>query len=386
MNNRVLFVDDDIDILLGFQRTLRKHFIIKTATSGAEALQLIRENPPFSVIVSDYNMPSMSGVELLSRVKKASSDTVRILLTGFANVDIAINAVNEGNIFRLLTKPVNNELLIQSINNGIELYQLIVSEREILNKTLKGLIKMLVDILSASSPFAFNQAAKLRNIARDLAAHMQISNSWEVEIAALLSRIGLVTLPQSIIDKVSSGLELTFDEKKLFDNYHIISEQLLKNIPRLEKIARSIKYQNINYDGSNNSDENLKIDELPIVSHILKVANDYLNLIDKRHSPEEAISVMRENAYIYAPAVLTALLEINNFSKKGYVIRSLSFKQLRIGMVLAEDLKDIEQFMLLPKGQEITDIVLMRLINLAKIKQFIEPIRVIDIQQVDYDY
>jgi response regulator RpfG family c-di-GMP phosphodiesterase len=379
MNNRVLLVDDDLDILSGFQRNLRKHFTIKTASGGIEALETIRDNPPFAVIVSDYNMPKMHGIELLSNVRKVSPDTVRIMLTGFADLETSINAVNEGSVFRFLTKPVNTETLLLTINDAIEQHRLITSEKELLEKTLKGTIKILIDVLTIVNPIAFQLATQIRNTARLIANQMSMKNVWEVEIAALLSQIGCVTVPESVLNKVYKDDALSEEEYKLYFNFPSISEHFVKNIPRFEKISVALKYQFYNFDGSNSPEPIVKGDELPLIARILKVAIDFNHFIQKGYSQTQSVTLMKSNSFIYDPVVFTVLMTVmGSKSGKGFVIKSLSFRQLRIGMVLDEDIKDTDQFILIAKGQEVTDIMLLRLINIARIKTVQEPIRVIE--------
>src|SRR5208283_5528581 len=132
MPAKILFVDDDPDILAGFQRQLRKTFTVETALGGEQGLKAVSEQGPFSVIVSDLRMPGMDGIRFLSCVREAAPDSVRLMLTGNADLQAAIGAVNEGHIFRFLTKPCNPQTLSNAITAGIRQYQLICAERELL--------------------------------------------------------------------------------------------------------------------------------------------------------------------------------------------------------------------------------------------------------------
>lgn len=118
MKPRVLLVDDDLNILAGHRRGLRKHFEVVTHDKPIEALQLIDPDEPFAAVVSDYRMPEMDGVEFLSKVRAAAPDTARIMLTGQAGVDATIAAVNRSEVFRLLTKPCPAERLIATIESA----------------------------------------------------------------------------------------------------------------------------------------------------------------------------------------------------------------------------------------------------------------------------
>ena len=130
MKAKILFVDDDASLLASYRRQLRKQYSIETALGGREALELIEQNGPYSVIVSDFRMPFMDGIEFLARVRAIAPDTVRIMLTGSADMQAAIQAVNEGNIFRFLTKPCSVDVLGESLDTGIEQYQQVTREHE----------------------------------------------------------------------------------------------------------------------------------------------------------------------------------------------------------------------------------------------------------------
>ncbi len=136
MNNRVMFVDDDANILDAFKRQLRGQFRIETAQGGDEALAAVTNQGPYAVIVSDLRMPSMDGIQFLSRVREISPDSVRMMLTAYGDLQTAIDAVNEGNIFQFLTKPCKPDALAMAVAAGIEQYRLVTTEKELLEKTL----------------------------------------------------------------------------------------------------------------------------------------------------------------------------------------------------------------------------------------------------------
>ncbi len=122
MKNKVLLVDDDAMVLAGLKRHLRNKFRIETALSGEEGLKRIKENGPYAVIVSDFSMPGMNGIEFLCHVKETDPDTVRMMLTGTADMSTAIQAVNEGSIFQFHPKPCPAEILGKAIQSGIDTY------------------------------------------------------------------------------------------------------------------------------------------------------------------------------------------------------------------------------------------------------------------------
>ena len=105
MAEKILLVDNENNILLGYRRSLNRDFLIETALGGKQALQLVAESGPYAVVVSDMRMPGMDGIQLLTKIKAQSPDTIRVMLTGNAEMNTAIDAINEGSIFRFLNKP-----------------------------------------------------------------------------------------------------------------------------------------------------------------------------------------------------------------------------------------------------------------------------------------
>ena len=120
MSEKILFVDDEENILSAIKRQLRKQFDLEFTLSGQKGLDIIKQKGPFAAVVSDMRMPVMDGIKFLSNVREISPDTVRIMLTGNADTQTAVDAVNEGNIFRFLVKPCSSETLSKSLNAGIK--------------------------------------------------------------------------------------------------------------------------------------------------------------------------------------------------------------------------------------------------------------------------
>ena len=123
MSDKILFVDDDANILDAYKRQLKRQFQVETAQGGEEGLNAVRNSGPYAVVVSDLRMPGMDGNQFLAQVKEAAPETVRMMLTGFADLKTAMDAINRGNIFRLLTKPCAKEVLGEALSDGIEQYK-----------------------------------------------------------------------------------------------------------------------------------------------------------------------------------------------------------------------------------------------------------------------
>jgi DNA-binding NtrC family response regulator len=144
---------------MAMERQFRKQFEIRTAVGPVLGLQAIAEAGPFAVVVSDLRMPVMDGVEFLTRVRAISPDSVRVMLTGQADMDAAIAAVNQGNIFQFLTKPCPAATLTRALNSALEQHRLITAERELLEQTLRSSVGVLSEILSLVNPLGFRPGA-----------------------------------------------------------------------------------------------------------------------------------------------------------------------------------------------------------------------------------
>lgn len=368
MNEKILFVDDESNILDTFRRGLRKRFVLETAPGGKEGLEKLRESGPFAVVVSDLKMPKMDGVQFLSLVREASPTTVRIMLTGHADLDAAIAAVNEGHVFRFLTKPCAAETLIKALEAGLEQYRLITAEKELLRGTLRGSIKVLVEILSLVNPEAFGRSERIKRMAVATATALGLPNIWRLELAAMLSQIGCVSIPEDILSKKYSGRPLGPEEEQIYGMHASIAVKLLENIPRMEEINAVIAHQGdvFSADGSQ-----------PVGARILKLALDFDDLEQAGLSRDQAIAEMRDHQERYDPDVQTAF-ERAVYLEEGFVPRRVPLRELAPGMILGADVKTVSGMLLLAKGQELSPLVLDRLLRLSATYGVREPLLVLD--------
>ncbi len=362
MNEKILCVDDEPNILEAYQRTLRKRFHIDVACGGEEALKAIAERGPYAVIVADMRMPGMNGVELLAQVKQIAPLTVRMMLTGNADQQTAIQAVNQGHIFRFLSKPCSPEDFASALEAGLEQHRLLTAERQLLTQTLSGAIKVLVDVLAMLKPQAFGRASEVRRIVHQICEQLPVENAWAVEIAAALSQIGCITVPEKILAKVYRGESLSAEEWEIYQQHPKVGHELIRNIPRLEEAAEIIGYQEKLYNGKGFPQDFRAGDQIPLGARILKVALDWTALLAAGLQPEMAFVHLRQRQGWYDPKVVEALKRALEISEE-YAVRELRVNQLADGMILAEHVRSIHGTLLCPKGQEITPAVRHRLRN-----------------------
>ncbi len=170
------------------------------------------------------------------------------MLTGNNDQKTVADAVNDGEVFRFLNKPCPIDELMKTIQAGIRQYDRVTTERAILSKTLTGSVGLITEILSLVNPTAFGRAGRLRQLAKRLCEKLQVEDAWQIEVAAMLSQIGYVAVPEAILQKSSKGLPLTVEETLLLDSQAKIGSQLVGKIPKLEMVAEMIGRQGERFD------------------------------------------------------------------------------------------------------------------------------------------
>jgi response regulator RpfG family c-di-GMP phosphodiesterase len=412
----ILLVDDEAHVLSSISRMLGEENFeaVISAQSGDQALKLLEETPDLAVLVSDYRMPGMNGIELLAQARSKHPDVTRILLTGAADLEMALDAVNQGNIFRFLLKPCAPEVLLTAIKDGLRQNELIKAERELLNKTLSGSIKVMIDILAMLSPNIFAQMSRLRTLARDMATALNLEDrAWEFELAAMLSQIGTVTIPQNILERWQRGESLSEDEGKMVRSIPAMGKLLISNIPRLEAVAEAVGAQNTSYEMSALIDA-ANPSEIPLGARILRIIIHYDRLIEKNHSPSAALQTMLSHASDYDPDLFSVFrLEVaGKTSPDAYKVshlgetawsqrakekrrgaktpaapaenhvfrthdamrgeRGISIVGLKPGMVLARDVLDHNGVLIVPRRTTITDVLIYKMTNYFRMQAIAE--------------
>ena len=215
---KVLLVDDEEQIVKSFQRRLRQELEMDIAISGKEGLKTLQDKGPYAVVVSDFRMPEMDGIAFLKRVREASPDTVRIMLTGYADLEMTIQAVNEGQVFRFLTKPCPPQNLLEAIRQGIKYYQFIQDEREFIDlkrmrKSLEQIVFALVTLVESRDPYTSGHQRRVAQLSAAIAAEMGLERA-QVEItkmAAVVHDVGKVYVPIEFLNKPGSLREAEFN-------------------------------------------------------------------------------------------------------------------------------------------------------------------------------
>ena len=340
---------------------LRRAFEVVVATSGAEGLEHLQAESDFAVVVSDMRMPKMDGATFLAHARENAPDAVRILLTGYSDLDATIKAVNHGQIFRFLTKPCPRDTLRSAIDTAVGHHRLITGERVLLEQTLRGSVKMLFDILAITSPAAFGRANQIRTRVLGLARLLGILDSWQLEIAALASQLGYIVLPHELCEKLENKLPLTDEERHMVARAPVMTERLLANIPRLENVRAMLALHIRPPVRQANADPSIQLIELG--AHLLRLAIDIeavdRDRADRSISPLELLAARDR----YDPEVFDAAERMLRDGPPPFTVKLVSVPWLRAGMVLAEDVRLSTGTLLLARGYEVTASFIERIRN-----------------------
>lgn len=369
MTRRILFVDDEPRVLEAFERQLHNRFELEVAVGAEQALRMIEGGSAFAVVLSDLRMPGMNGIQLLSGVRQIAPDTVRMILTGNADLTATIEAVNEGKIYQFLTKPCPTEMLARALDSALEQHRLITAERELLEQTVQGSIGVLIEILSVVNPAAFSRTYRIRHYMRHMAEQLKLSDRWQYELAGTLSQIGCVAVPPDTLEKLRLREGLPSNERDILASQGEVGRKLLSKIPRLEKVSQMIAQQRSASPPAEGS-----TDQVAIGAHLLRIALDFDELVLQGMNLGEALGHMRRQKS-YSLRFVDALrrLQVEDAVAQNRLLR---LDQLRPGMVITADLYSKTGLLLLAKGHEITESALARLDSFSSLFGIAEPISV----------
>ena len=357
---RILCVDDEPQILESLRDTLHRRFDVYIATSGASGLEQLGAEPEaFSVVLSDMRMPVMPGSVFLGEALKLAPDAAQILLTGYADIHSAISAVNNGQLFRFLTKPCASSDLLAACLAGVEQHRLKTAERVLLEQTLKGSVKALSDVLALANPAAFGRSSSVRAYAKGLANALRVDDGWEIEVAALLAQLGAVTLPADTVEKRYTGAKLSAREQEMVDQVPHVTHEILENIPRLDGVLDILQNYPRSYDdrGAGRS--------VPIAARILRIATDYDALVAHGFGPPIALATLRDRDLTYDPDLLVAFERMIGTAPEHTRVLEIPLLRLRAGMTLADDVRSVSGPLLIARGHVATDQLITRLWNLG---------------------
>lgn len=418
-SHTLLFVDDEENILHALRRVFRKEpYKVLIATSGKEGLPLLEANP-VALVISDHRMPEMEGTEFLSRVREMKPDVVRIMLTGYADMKAATEAINNCQAYRFIAKPWNDDDLRITVREALRQYDLATLNRELtelvkqqnqelydINRNLEDkvrertrevedknkdlssfyqrleasfleMVHAFLGLMELKSPSLIGRARRVADLARKISIRLGLSDDKAgiCEMAALLMDIGTIGYPDNLIRKREQDMDTI--ERTLWQKHPLLGEASLNGIDRLKAVLSIIRSHHERFDGKGFPD-GLRADLIPLPARIIAAA-DYLDCIMNPPSTEDWLSVKeavelleKDRGTRLDPSVVHALIDITEKDGKPTVQDEVEvpLENLAEDMTLASDLKTRGGILLLPARSR------LQALHLEKIKNFhrIDPI------------
>jgi len=407
--DKLLFIDDETNILNALRRLLRKEpYDIVVTDSPEEALKFLASES-FAVVVSDQRMPVMTGSELLEKAREIAPDTVRVMLTGYTDIQAAIEAINKGAVSRFLTKPWKDEELLLALQQSVEHYHLVgenlrlqeltkkqneelsslnesleekVAERtqqvtslhQKLEKSFLGSIQIMATLSEMSSPLVGSHSKRVAGLCRAIAQSLGVKGQDLIQlfVAATLHDVGKVGLDAEVLTK--SPNSCTLREREIIQSHVIRGESILGKVQNLDQAQVFVRHHHEQFDGTGYPDR-LKGTDIPLGARIIAVVNTYDHALNnpgnfQSASPGSALNrVQSASGTLFDPEVVNALadhLAVSGLLEQDDLEIEMRLQDLRSGMVLSRDLKTARGVLLLQKDSAIQQE------QLARIRKFQE--------------
>ncbi len=398
----ILVVDDEKNILSSLERLLRRQgFEIIKASNAQDGLHLL-SNTHIDLIITDMRMPGMGGAEFLSLAAKSHPNIVRIVLTGYADLDSAMDAINSGDIYRYVSKPWNDSDLINAIRSGLEkkflkderirLTKLVAKKNQQLkelntqleakvnkstheleeaNKKLNShskmidesylnTVKVFSDVIDMRSEHLKGHSRRVAELSVAVSKKLGLSGSdfKDILYAALLHDLAKISLPDSVINKADN--RVTPEELKLIQRLPVVTEGLLMPMKALRNAAKLIRSHHEHWDGTGYPDGK-KGESIPIGARIISIADDYCSIAD---AEKARLYILQNSGKIYDPRIVTVFFELNELSAQNAIPpqkaseKKIKSSDLKSGMTLSMDLITPDGTKLLDAGFVLDDHVI----------------------------
>jgi response regulator RpfG family c-di-GMP phosphodiesterase len=402
----LLIVDDDSSILKALKRVFHgQQYRLVLADDAVKAIDFMRNNA-VHVVISDMQMPGMSGSEFLSIIATEFANTYRIVLSGHADNESVLSAVNNGKIHRYIQKPWDNESLLAAIQEGFAHYQsagpnsdefekLVLQNKKLralntaleqkvdyrttqvkgaINKVERGvtaLKKSLYNSVTVSPYLNSAFSKKVSQLSEKLAqsANLDVQQISHIRYSALICEIGMLGVPVPIIKK--SFFMMSGNEQAEFYKQCDYARKIFAPIPQLQSIADIVcnQFEHVNGKGYPGK---LSDKSLPIGAKILSVARDYYAYMDGRidedkYNASVTLQLMQKFAGLrYDKALINTLVELTKDEQQDSNDIGISSSDLVEGMILKEPLFNKNDILVLPEGHTFDEASIARLMSLEK--------------------
>jgi response regulator RpfG family c-di-GMP phosphodiesterase len=391
--HHVLIVDDEEIVLAALREMLtREGYHVATAPNAAEALALLREQP-FSVVLTDQQMPGISGLEFLAQVKQFQPDATRILITGALSLATVIDAINKGEIYRFIVKPWLREELLATVKNAVQRCEMISRNATLmattmamnaelkqanvaLSQNLRRSVELCLKTMETFYPTLGSQARRVHELCRAMAEGLDLAREERevLEVSAWLHDIGLVGVSRQLIRRSEqSPATLKPAERALIQQHPVLGQELASFVHDLEDVGLVIRAHHERWDGKGFPDK-LKGDDIPWLARLLAVAVAFAE--DPEDGAAAIARVQGGKGKAFDPAAVKAFLRCLPQASVPRREREVALGQLQPGMVLARGVYSRSGVLLAPDGQKLTEAFIEKINRHHRLKPIAEALLV----------
>lgn len=358
-------VDDEPNVLSGYRRTLGRTFDLVIANGGQEGLIALETDGPFEVVFTDMRMPGMDGLEFLIKAREKHTKPIYAMLTGNADQLTAINAINQGKIFRFLNKPCDPETLAETISVCKAQYELVQAESVLLHNTLTGSIKLLIEAIVITDPAAEQAVRVIRDRVQKLLEALGLKNDWRIPLASSLFIVGGITIPRA------SGAQILEDE--YIEACAHAGAKLLRHIARLEEVAQMIMLQRTPAPMPEVLSLKTESDRVTVVSQLLRFAFDWYRVCEREKcNTSKAIDILASQSQSHDERLVDAarvVLEQSGIEDQNgakWKALKIEVRDLREGMRTEQPISTTDGALLVAKDHVLSQLMIDRLRGFAK--------------------
>jgi response regulator RpfG family c-di-GMP phosphodiesterase len=398
---RILVIDDEEIVRVALRETLRREgYEVHTASDGIQGLSLLKEEA-YSAILTDQQMPSLTGLQFLAKARELQPDATRILITAVLNINTVIEAINKGEIYRFIVKPWLREELLATIKNAVQRYELICRNKELqattqaMNEKLRHLnaqleqqvsrvaeqnqqleslnqaleqnltrsVELCLHTMQTFYPTLGSQARRVYKLCKAVADHLELPPELRqtLEISAWLHDIGLVGVPRHLIRQWEQAPEsLKEAERALIEQHPVLGQELAGFVHHLKGVGTTIRAHHERFDGKGYPDR-LSGENIPWLARLLAVAVAYAE--SNLDSQATVQSLQKDAGSAFDPEAVRVFLQSLPQAAVPRKQREVSLSELTPGMVLAKGIYTANGMLLVPDGQRLNETFIDKLRN-----------------------
>lgn len=359
---RVLVVSAHPGFIEAARRALGNEFAVAAVETAKNCLRVLDARKDVQVVISDLALPDADGVKLLARLHRDYPKVMRILMVKDDDCETLARAIRCAHVYSTLSMRSSAEDLRTTVTEAVKTLQMLRSDAECMRDSMLGTVRMLVDILELTHPRAVRRSKRIRRRAQEVCTELNVMAPQSMDMVALLSNIGCVGLPSSLMRKLEQGVEMTPEERKRYRSHPSIAAHLLSNVPRMGQIAEIIRHQNTPASK-----------KPPLASCILKACIDLDQMQVGGVEPDKALEFMRNKPEVYSVEVLDVLDRLLG-KRKAAECNRLKVSELEPGMIMQVDMTTEKGAILLHRGEVLSEASHLRIQAFADLLNIVEPV------------